>query len=98
MEDAAFAVDVLVVDPLVAADAAVLAAAAARDAFAAASKVLMAMRPPTPKNIPAAKPPEMNRCDTDVGRRVLLLAPREFMWIRMRFEDLRPIIHRLGAG
>ncbi|MDO8730956.1 MAG: hypothetical protein Q7L55_00035 [Actinomycetota bacterium] len=92
------AVDEIAVDAFAADDVADVAAAAASDAFVAASRVLVAMRPPTPKNIPAARPPEMNRCFTDVGRRALLLAPREFMCPRFRHEGLREIIHGLGAG
>ncbi len=35
----------------------------------AASAVLMAISPPTPRNIPAARPPEMTRCLVEVGWR-----------------------------
>ena len=74
------------------------AAAAASEAFAAASRVLMAIRPPTPKNIPAAKPVETIRWVTDVCRRVLCRSPRVFMCTSVGSGGLRWIIHGLGAG
>jgi len=35
----------------------------------AASADLVAISPPTPRNIPAARPPEMTRCHVEVGWR-----------------------------
>ena len=92
------AVDVLAVAPVAADEAAFDAAAAAREAFAAASKVLIAIRPPTPKNIPAARPVDTSLCVTDVGRRVRLRSPWVFMCTTMRQADLHRIIRGLGAG
>ena len=45
----------------------------------AASAAFTAMRPPTPKNMPAARPPDTILCLTEVGRRVLSGALRGFM-------------------